>query len=455
MAIFSRRILQRLINENARILSRNQIKKHVRDLNAMHKTTTLTLAPEWEVVLLNAFSKMGRIIHEKDIAGTSDLYFESHHDPKQNFLADITAVSDKGFASFDALDSDLRRRVEECGFNPSHFRLDVQGNHPEIQRGHYYMERGDESNTLLYGGAVKAELHMPGAARFEEKIFNADWDKFLDEIRGSSRQRIYRVYKPQERINLTISFNPGQRFGSTSHLAHQQINHLTENRIYEALRDKADQLAKANFAGPLGIIVCDGGYSPFHATPHFSTHPVRDVISYFLKTNPLISFVVTFVIKRASDYRVPIEIIMKIYLNESMSEEDRAILDHIEKACGFLPPPESDAFNALNHLKGGNPQEGRKNGELVMSSNEIRMSARTLMDLLSGRMTHEEFMSRHDDIPSGYRAPGYTNFFDMRLKEGKLISNISIEKSDTKDDDVISIRLRGPDPAISPFVVPP
>ena len=41
----------------------------------------------------------------------------------------------------------------------------------------------------------------------------------------------------------------------------------------------------------------------------------------------------------------------------------------------------------------------------------------------------------------------------MRLKEGKLISEVRIEKSETQDDDTITIKLHGPDPAISPFVV--
>ena len=53
MAIYSRRILQRLINENAAALSRKQVKKHVFELNRMHQT--LSLAFEWEVVLLSAF----------------------------------------------------------------------------------------------------------------------------------------------------------------------------------------------------------------------------------------------------------------------------------------------------------------------------------------------------------------------------------------------------------------
>jgi hypothetical protein len=76
------------------------------------------------------------------------------------------------------------------------------------------------------------------------------------------------------------------------------------------------------------------------------------------------------------------------------------------------------------------------------------------MDMLSGRVTHEEFVSRYDTMPPGSRMPGYTNFFDMRLKAGMLISEMLIEKSETKDDDVITIKLAGPDPAISPFAAP-
>ena len=65
MAIFSRRILQRIINENARILSDGQLRSHIKRLNRMHKT--LELGDEWEVVLLNAFSKVGRVTHEEGI----------------------------------------------------------------------------------------------------------------------------------------------------------------------------------------------------------------------------------------------------------------------------------------------------------------------------------------------------------------------------------------------------
>jgi hypothetical protein len=61
MAIFSRRTLQRLINENASFLTTKQLKKHVDSLNNADEHS---LGAEWEVVLLNCFSKAGTVTHE-------------------------------------------------------------------------------------------------------------------------------------------------------------------------------------------------------------------------------------------------------------------------------------------------------------------------------------------------------------------------------------------------------
>src|SRR6266480_5019706 len=113
MAIFSRRILQRIINENRSFLSEDQIKKQVDGLNAMPRT--LKLADEWEVVLLNAFARLGKVGHEDGkISGTCDLYFESDEDSANNLLADITTVSDHGFRKFGAfeeLEREIARRL--------------------------------------------------------------------------------------------------------------------------------------------------------------------------------------------------------------------------------------------------------------------------------------------------------------------------------------------------------
>jgi hypothetical protein len=97
MAIFGRRTTQRLIDETAFVITRRQIKKIVDDLNAMPDRQTLS--PDWELLLLNVFSKIGRVGHEHSFGGNTkpDLFFEcrSHHDIR--FVADIRTVSDKGF----------------------------------------------------------------------------------------------------------------------------------------------------------------------------------------------------------------------------------------------------------------------------------------------------------------------------------------------------------------------
>ncbi len=58
MAIFSRRTLQRIINENASFLTKEQQVNHVEKLNEGN------LSFEWEVVLLYIFSKFGKVTHE-------------------------------------------------------------------------------------------------------------------------------------------------------------------------------------------------------------------------------------------------------------------------------------------------------------------------------------------------------------------------------------------------------
>ncbi len=179
------------------------------------------------------------------------------------------------------------------------------------------------------------------------------------------------------------------------------------------------------------------------------------MISYFLGNHPFVTFVFTIVVKLDSYPRSPNIIATRPYVSPSADGDVKYIFESIDRAIELLPQPESDAFNAINHLKGGSAQQGRKNGELTMSSSEIRISARTLMELLSGRMTHNDFMNRYENVASGFRAPGYSNFFDMKLRHGMMISDVQIEKSNTKDDDVVIIKWSGPDPAISPFVAPP
>ncbi len=67
MAIFGRRTIQWLIDGTATVITRRQINKIVDELNAM--PTTETLSPDWELILLNVFSKIGRVKHGQSSEG--------------------------------------------------------------------------------------------------------------------------------------------------------------------------------------------------------------------------------------------------------------------------------------------------------------------------------------------------------------------------------------------------
>jgi len=57
------------------------------------------IATEWELVVLNAFSKLGNVSYEKKLGGISeiDVYFQLNKFPKIFLIADITAVTDEGY----------------------------------------------------------------------------------------------------------------------------------------------------------------------------------------------------------------------------------------------------------------------------------------------------------------------------------------------------------------------
>jgi len=96
MAIFSKRTLQRLLNENSKLMSAVDFQKYVDRFN---KDQNGFLSTEWEIAILNALSKVGDVKYEQSFGRNKhpDLFFTSTENPQISFLADITAASDKGY----------------------------------------------------------------------------------------------------------------------------------------------------------------------------------------------------------------------------------------------------------------------------------------------------------------------------------------------------------------------
>src|SRR6266542_902512 len=466
MAIFGRRTTQRLIDDTAAVISRRQMRKLVDDLNAM--PDTLTLNPDWELFLLNVFSKIGKVKHEQSFGGTRkpDLYFECRTHPQVRFVADIRTLSDKGFKAanpFDLLFDELMERAQTRGLRALSFRLDVEGNYREIQKGQYYIDPEDSTEAILYRGGTKTKLRLPGAAKFSEIVFDHKFDQFLSDIEGApDSSHILHVRRQTEDIDLTISYDPKQMFAGGGHLEYRRRNHLTQNPLFTALEDKAEQVIDSKFEGTLGIIICDGGFTPFHSLPHFSTHSVDEVISYFLQHNTRISFVLTFILKKAAhESGSPIQVAAKIYPNTALRAQEADYLNCLNEMIQFFPAPKVDAFNALNRVKGKYPHEG---GYIAMQTHQFQgnakrvvVSARILLELLAGRMTYNEFAERYGFVPVDPFPARGPNPFTLSLGNGALITDVEFQKGNAdSDDDAVIITLKDEaDPAISPFRYPP
>ena len=182
MAIFSRRTLQRLINENATFLARKQSRDHVERLN---RSDEFALDVEWEIVLLNALSKVGTVAHERQFKNRRpDIHFTAKSVQTETFIADIATISDRGLdEKFPvlALHDELMRKVKEYGLEGSKFYLD-------IGRSEQYSPWD-----------LKQPVITLARSRFN-KIFNADFISFLEAIKSDpNKAHIYQTKDSEHR----------------------------------------------------------------------------------------------------------------------------------------------------------------------------------------------------------------------------------------------------------------
>lgn len=346
MAIFSRRVLQYMINENARILSKDQLDKHIRNLN---KADDKSLGYEWEVALLYAFSQLGIVIHEPHLGGTSkiDLQFITNHKPSKSLIADITTVSDKGYEvenPQEDLINEFLRIIRKHKLRSVHFSMEIEGEHVGPFRN----------------GKMKLKLPLKGKL---QNIFDEKFHSFLKTI-SQKPYDIHSFVKKTNSIDISINYDPKQNDGfNWSHPSYTTAYSLEKNPVYNALKDKASQLKKTNYDGPISIILCDGGCRLLKDIGHkMLNYDLRDIIQHFLSKNSSISFVLTFVVERAVNQFKPMGdpyIKIRMFPNISVFENvDKNLLACINNVGKMLPKPVTDAMNATNRLKGGKRNEG-------------------------------------------------------------------------------------------------
>lgn len=437
MAIFSRRVIQRLLDENSKFLSSRQLKDHIRRLN---NADEYSLDAEWEVVLLNAFSKLGSVVHEPDLGSRPDIHFISAAEPTHSFIADIATISDKGLEDrhpVPALWDRLMEIVRERGLRGNSFFLRIEG------------EYGSRFNP-----EHKSVIKIPSNKKdFDEYVFNADFYGWLEQV-AAAPDSGHRHLIRNEKTELLLTYNPNQLAATLTHTSYTRLTSLVQNTIYNRLEEKVGKLVKANFNGAAGIILCDGGCSYLTSRGDWASYHVDDVIQYFLRAQPLISFVMTVRIEQHFGFDAYRETIIKVYPGVTFDALGDDVKESLGKLSAAMPEAEQSAANAVHALKSSLRHVGNPfTGGLTVGGGEIKISARAVLNLLAGRVSQEDFFKIHHFIPEDGGGPHYGNPFDAELEEGRLIVGVEVEESD-RDDNWLVIKFGDPDPAISPFKVP-
>jgi len=433
MGLFARRYMQRILDENAAFLTPNQLRTAVSLLNSVYEEY---LAKEWEMVVLNAASKCGIVEHEPSAEGqrAPDIFFRSFNGAVR-FIADVTAVSDQGFNKenpFDALDEEFARHLRKAGLFVS---------------GGFHLQVDEHTDSGSRGSNRKVRLKLPPVKEFGEKIFTT---AFLDFLRMVKREpeRLHRLDAVHTDVGVHITYDPSKRgYGGGGHRSFNIATVIDRNPVYNALKNKGDQLKAVAFEGIRGIVLCDGGCQMLRSTTsEWSSYSVREIAAYFFGQFDSIAFVVCLAVRTEfgwtfQDQRISIE--PALHVNPRHKAEFEPVHRVLEQIVARLPQPEWTPENAIQHLQATKNRFGRYIGEL-QTGGHVKMSARMLLEILAGRRTLDEFAQDYSFDKNG-------NPFKQMLDQGKLISKITIEHHPEKDDDVATIEFSAPDPAVSPF----
>jgi hypothetical protein len=424
MAIVARRVLQRLIRENAGITSREQRK---RQAVALDRADDESLSAEWEVLVLNGLSKLLQVQHEMLLGGRRPDILSRlgpAHAPEM-FIADIATAFESGYHErnpIEALNHELHARARRVGLLGG-FHLRAEG---EMEG-----EPGKQQMVLK----VPRKSDQP---RFFKEVL----DPFL--IACARERNVSRETKISgEGIELHLSFTPNSKISGMGCPSFTTNYSRTRNSIFNILKRKGQQLRDTGFVGARGVILCaaDADLRPSAS----AGHGLRAITSEVFRQNHSLSFVLTLwsldpVFERG-EYR------SELYLNPSaLHALGPQAVDALTRLHTVLPEPRNGGTNALHEIRFWRWKRGRYfYGSWAMTESAVKISVRVLLEYLAGRITREEFLDRHG------RHQRFVSLFEQKLRRGQLLVGAAIKHEPDRDDDWIEFEFGPPDPALAPL----
>ena len=380
----------------------------------------------WEVMILHSLARAGRVQHEQPTADgkNPDIVFAS---ADLVFTADVSCVSDQGIRKrnpFDKLLNEIEHQKRALG----------------LGIGGVYIDVGHSEDHLRVTLKLPPEEDIPGFVaeqvipKIAQKLGEKEWP--------------IKLAWETEAVQFALTIKDGPYSGGGSR-AYDTPKATKANPIYSRLRAKSEQVRKGS--GLRGIFLCDGGYSAFSRSPlGWSGVSAPKIAQSFLAESEDVDFVVLVWVEENSsgwDRRITRSArhttIQKI--------PNSALSSVIADAIARLPQPKRTGTNARNHLEWKGQHMGFGGG-FTIEWPRVKLSATMLMNLLSGRISIEEFNDRHDWTSGSVQSRGrFPNAFERALREGRLPKAIAVESSPDDDDDWLVIDFGLSDAAVSPF----
>jgi hypothetical protein len=434
--LFSRRVLQERL---ASLESALRPISHADLVGRLNRPGRNQLSATWEVVWLDALSKLVRIRHEEPLPSGSKPDFQLSLSTSEGdfvVVGDITTASDKGLDGDNPIDQfweEVVRLAKKYSLNPNHFRYKV-GN-----------------RTVGEFGDSKVLLTLPPRSQLRE-LLKAVVEPFVRKL-AKDPVAVATFSHTTEDVEFSLSYDQSQQFAGGSYASYAIPYSSTRNPLVTALEKKAGQLKSAPDDAARLVILCDGDCHAMKQSMLMSggAFSAEQVVDEFLCDSSSIDAVLLVAVEsRSSIFAtgtklelsarlvVPYEKFRNARLSSNRLDAIKCLLD---QALKLLPQPTLDARNAV--LRCDQKNFGSGTNGYQMSNSHVAVSSRAMLELLAGKTTLDDFLGNY-----GWNS--LNNPFLRMLERGLLIDQAAIKDGGDADDDWIDLHF-APDAAVRPF----
>jgi len=250
MPIFASRSIENALLRLGRVLPERKVRDLLSKMKAGERSAIST---EWEIVLLEAFDRLGVIAHESEtIGGTRpDLWFSDSWTRFPSFVAEIKAVFPQNAAFHEYKDyffKELTTVINKAGFTLEGFSFHVE----------------------QY--AIDGVLHCcaPAQADVSAYLHSRVLRDLIDARRGGRRTFTLQFFDREKNYNFTLQFDAGEksfRFHFPPDTEKDNPKRIQDHVVWKALERARSQLKRTPDGVLKAAILCDAGCNYLREKP--------------------------------------------------------------------------------------------------------------------------------------------------------------------------------------------